>query len=150
MQNVIERVVRWLVFSVTLGMVPIVFGAYRLSTLEQTGTVSHSLSIVISHGELLIAAALLCGGASGEIVGSSRGLFRVLKTIMAGAAIVVLLFSAMYYADVTVAQLFGKPVDFALVQRTSLRVFVASVTVGGFALPSVHSNDIRPTRTLGR
>ena len=133
MRTVIEKVVRWLVFSVALGMVPIVFGAYRLSTLEQAGTLHQSLSIVVSHGELFLAAALLCGGASGEIFGSSSD-YRILKTISAGAAIILLLFSAMYYADVTVAQLFGKAIDSALVEKTSLQVLVGSVAIGSICV----------------
>jgi len=82
---------------------------------------------------LFLAAALLCGGASGEIFGSPSD-YRILKTISAGAAIILLLFSAMYYADVTVAQLFGKAIDSALVEKTSLQVLVGSVAIGSICV----------------
>ena len=126
MAEAFDKVARWLVFSVALGIIPLVVSAFCLATFGVPTTISHSLSVVVSHGELLIIAALLCGTASGEIVGTGGG-YRTLKAVSCGLAIILLLFSALYYADVSLAQSLGKQIDLNLVQTTSLKVFEASL-----------------------
>ena len=126
MERVFEKVVRWLVFTVLLALVPIAFSIFRLSTRDGSIPLADSVGSVLSGGELLLIAAILCGGAAGELFGAGPR-FRVLKVLSSGAAILLLLFSAMYFADVTAIRLSGGTLDNVLVQQTSVQVFFAAV-----------------------
>lgn len=101
-----EKLVRWCIFSVLLALVPIAFTALRLSTRTDSPPLAESVVHVLARGDLLLIAALLSARASGEILGSGAS-YRVLKLIANGGATIILLFAALYFADVTAAQLSG-------------------------------------------
>ena len=126
MKRVFEKLIHWMIFSVLLALVPLVFSAFRLFSRGNFSSLDASITDVLSRGELLLIAAILCAGASGEVFKSGPS-FRILKTISTGGAILLLLFSALYFADVTALQLSGGHMDGSLIQQTSLQVFLASV-----------------------
>jgi hypothetical protein len=127
--RIFERLVRWLIFSVVLAIVPLVFAAFRLSSRAQLSLLADSVSEILARGDLLLVAAILAARASGEIIGSSSS-YRLLKIVANGSAILILLFGALYFADVTAVQMAGEVINDAMVCTTSTYVFFSSVVCG--------------------
>ena len=125
-ERLTAKLMRWLIFSVVLALVPLAFTALRLSTRGDSPSLLTCLLRAISRGELLLIAAILCGRSSGELVGSGTS-YRISKTISAGGAVILLMLAALYFADVTAAQLSGQHIEAALVQKVSLILFVCGL-----------------------
>ena len=72
----------------------------------------------------------MCGGSVGLLIGSGATLL-ISKIISGGAAIIILMFSSLYYADVSALYRAGVPVNVRRVRQTSLVVFIAGVVFSG-------------------
>jgi hypothetical protein len=60
-----EKLVRWLIFSVVISLLPLLF---RFA-LEATDGKSPTLSDLLSQGELLLISSAIAAAAVGELIG---------------------------------------------------------------------------------
>lgn len=122
----LEKLVTWLIFSVLLAVVPLAATA----VFQATRDLPYDLPTLTAQGELLLVAASLCAAATGELFASgSRA--RVVKLIAGGAAVVVLLFAAIYFASVVSARQAGVPMNIIVIYHTSLAVFAGAFVASG-------------------
>ena len=114
----IIRFVKWIVFSVIISLLPLVFNL--LSALNRQKEAS--LSLLCSHGELLILSAAIAAGSIGELFGggSERA---ILKIIAGGGCVAVLFVACLSFADV--AQL-PQPVP-SVVTVESITIFILTL-----------------------
>lgn len=126
MGRIIERMVRWVVFSAILALVPLVFSVFRVAARNEQMSLEESVTFVLLGGELFLIGAILCGSGLGELVGD-RYRFLLPKTLLAGFMLSILLFSAMSFADVTALQFSGEPVNARFVQRSAWLVYASAV-----------------------
>ena len=129
MDRILTSLARWLVFTVLLSLVPIGFSALQLLSRGIDLSLRESLHEVLGRGDLLLIAAILCGGATGELFASGTS-YRMLRIIAAGGAILILTFSAMLFGDLAAAQLSGQAVDSLHIERMSTWFFGAAVVSG--------------------
>lgn len=122
----IEKLTLWFIFRVLLALVPILFTVVRIFT---TGG-ANPFATAIERGELVLITAAICGGSVGVLIGSGAAL-QIYKIISGGAVIIILMFSALYYADISAAYRAGVPVNVTRVRQTSLIVFGAGVVFSG-------------------
>jgi hypothetical protein len=99
------RVVRWLFFSVLIGLLPIIASAISLK-MKGTGPTAARL---LTHGELLLIASALCAAALGEIIGSGPR-FAVAKLIAGGSTLIVLLLTAQAFVELSAQHVAKGPV----------------------------------------
>jgi hypothetical protein len=125
-----EKVLKWLMFSVLLALVPIAFGVLSYASRNSGLGLQVSTARILSHGELLLVASALCAAAVGESFGEGKK-YRIPKLLSAGCAIIILLFSALYFADASAAYLAEVEYNENLVRTTSIYVFIAAVIASG-------------------
>lgn len=122
----IEKLVSWLFFSVILALVPLLVS----SLIQVTHKQAANLETVLAHGELLLIAAGLCAASAGELIGTGSGM-KILKLIAGGSAIVILVFAAIYFADIAASNQAKAVVDLGLVCDTSLTLFTCALFSSG-------------------
>ena len=91
---IIERLTVWVMFSVLLVLVPLLFDAGR--AMIRGG--SFSLDDAISRGELTLVTAAICGSAIGELFGVG-GAAKLGKILAGGGALLTLMFCAFFYTE---------------------------------------------------
>jgi len=116
------RVLRWLIFGVIMGLIPIVT-AY---VYQMTATGHTTFADIIDSGELLLVSAVMSGAAVGEIVGR-KPKYPLLTIVAAGSAVAVLFFASLYFAQVATTSV-ARP---DLVVKISLWVLGSTVICGG-------------------
>lgn len=119
----LERFIRWLVFSVVLALLPI--GLNAIKTIFRAGETFAWLGL-IEHGELLIIAAAVSAAAMGLLIGTGNGRFKIGKIIAGGAALIMTLVAASSYADLSAAIGAGVPMKPDAIFATSIVVFICS------------------------
>ncbi len=122
----IEKLTLWFIFRVLLALVPILFTVVRILTIGG----ANPFGTAIERGELVLLTAAICGGSVGVLIGSGATL-QIYKIISGGAAIIILMFSSLYFADVSAAYRAGVPINARHVRQTSLVVFCAGVVFSG-------------------
>lgn len=110
-----ERLVLWAIFSVGIALVPLVFKGVSLITKEPIEGEGN----VIIRGELLLITVALCAAAVGELLASGPS-FQLVKIISGGASIIILLFSSLYFAQVSALYADGTQVRVKVVRLLSL------------------------------
>lgn len=95
MNDIAAKMARWLIFSVIIALVPLVFAFVN----AQMKNVQADWTTTLGNGELLIVIAAICAGAVGELFGSSNR-FKVSKIVAGGSTVVVLIFSALVFASI--------------------------------------------------
>ena len=120
------KLLRWIIFSVVVALVPLIFNYLRLETR------GHEVAVfeVIENGELMLIVAALCAASIGGLIGSS-GAFQPLKIAAGGGATVSLMVAALYYADVSAARYSEAVADPASVATVSLTVFLLALVSSG-------------------
>jgi hypothetical protein len=121
-----EKLLRWIIFSVVLALIPIFFNAISLQTRGKTATIAE----LLQHGELYLIGAALCAAAIGELLGSGPRL-RLWKIICGGAATVVLMFTALCFADVSAAWIENSTVELVVIRNTSIILFLCATISSG-------------------
>ena len=124
--------IRWFIFSVLLGIVPIAFAAlYRRIT---TGELS--LRHTLRRGELLLVTVILSGGSIGYVMGVDADYYEANLTA-GGLSLVVLLLAALLHAAVSSNDL-QNPDQILQIRNVSIGIFIAGlftslscVAVGG-------------------
>lgn len=112
-RGVAEKVVRWIIFSVLLGLVPLIARGF---TIYPESSISIWL-LLSPHGEILLISSILCAAASGELLVTTRS-FPITKIFFGGSALALLLFATLYFGhNFTIEQsaLKSGPEDIALI-----------------------------------
>jgi hypothetical protein len=122
----VKSLTLFLFFRVLLSLVPIVYNGVRIAT---TGG-QDPFGAAIERGELLLLTAALCGGSVGVLIGSDAT-FQIYKIISGGAAIIILMLSSLYYADISSLYRQGVPVNVNIVKTTSRALFLLGVIASG-------------------
>jgi hypothetical protein len=117
----LEKLVKWLIFSVVLALIPILV-AYLGQITRGVLPPWHE---TFGRGELLLIAAAMCATSSGELFTAS-GSSRLGKLLAGGAAIVLLLVSASYFAEVSSSMRSQAAIDTLVVAQLSLFLYACS------------------------
>lgn len=120
------RLTKWLIFSVALALVPLVF---RLLIQLNAGSALH-IDPVLAHGELLLITASLCGASCGELFGSSSA-YRIGKLLAGGAAILLLSLAAIVFGAVVSAHHSADPLAPTRTATLSLILFICAIIACG-------------------
>lgn len=122
----VERLIRWFLFSVVVALLPIGFNLFRI--VMRGGQAS--VEALTGHGELLLVAAAICATALGEIITdtSSR---RIPKLVAVGASVIILVFASLSFADIAAGQASGDKIESTRVAWSSLTVLFFAVLAGG-------------------
>jgi hypothetical protein len=115
----VEKLLRWAIFGVIVALVPLAF-AYVSLMLNGTP----DLSKVLGNGELLIVVSAICAGGVGELIGSGNE-YQAWKIISGGLTVVVLILSALLFANVIDHK--GGTYNENTVEYISLSMFVFGV-----------------------
>ena len=93
-----EKVVHWLIFGVLMALVP--FAAAFFGDVDR-GVKLHSATL-FGKGELLIVAAVIAGGAIGDLFGTEvRETRKVPKLIVLGFCVISLVATSLWFADIS-------------------------------------------------
>ena len=117
-----EKLVRWLVFSVAISLLPLVFNFLRAYGRGATP----SLIDLNAHGELLLISAAIAAAAIGELV-ASGGRYQIAKIIAGGGCVLVLAVASLWFADISAPTSSGALVDYVRVSNASTVVFMFTV-----------------------
>ncbi len=129
MGRLIERLVRWFIFSVTIALLPLMFNYFRLLGRGE----NPDMNLVVSRGELLIVSAAIAAGAVGELIASGRAL-AIPKLISGGGCILILFLASLWFADISVAAISGQVIDARTVSVYSMYIFAFTVVSSGSSL----------------
>jgi len=117
-----EKVLRWLIFSVVLALIPLLANALMTLTFGTRPTLANTLA----HGELLLIAAALSAAGAGELFGT-RDTNRLKKIAAGGGSILVLLSTAIYFASVSSATSTGTSIDLSVVSSASIMLYLCAL-----------------------
>ncbi len=115
------RVIRWLIFNVALAVVPLVVSGLIRATRGQ----ALSLYIMLANGELLLITVCMAGAAIGELLGIKERRYPKLELIAGGTCVVILVVTAIYFADISSAHTSSQQIDFAVIKWTSLVLYTS-------------------------
>ena len=129
-----EKLIRWIIFSVLMALVPLLVDVLWIVTRGGT----EALTSVLARGELLLITAALCAASVGELFGSGNDR-RSRKVISGGAALLILLVSALYFVHVSEAYAHvseayvGKerPPDVGVIRTISILLYTSAVVSSG-------------------
>ncbi|HVF05834.1 MAG TPA: hypothetical protein VNA20_13410 [Frankiaceae bacterium] len=130
------RLVRWVLFTVAIALVPFAFFWVRST---QRGA-SAGLADVVGGGDLYLVAAAIVAGGIGELAGARRRRQPLTLLLAYGFAVLVLLWSALLFADTAAARTSATgtgappPADPAAVAVMSTWVIGAAVLSGGICV----------------
>src|SRR5262245_12879533 len=110
-----EKLAKWLIFSVALALVPVLVTFLGQITRGAALTWHEGLG----RGELLLIAAGLCASSSGELF-TAPSSSRLGKILAGGAALLLLLISAGYFAEVAATLRSQTKVETVVVAQFSL------------------------------
>ena len=126
----IERMVKWVIFSVLITLIPLLAAHLRELTQGSPG----SFGALIGRGELLLVAVALCAGGCGEIFSCKNRVGRTSLIIAGGACVVMILLAVTYYSDLTSAYRNNGFVNVDVVIYYSLVIFGVSVIASGVSV----------------
>jgi hypothetical protein len=120
----IERLLRWFIFSVAIALMPLLFRLF--DALSRGGGVQ--LPALLAHGELLLVTSAITAAGLGEVIGVRRldegqNLGGLGFVFMGGGCVITLMLSSWYFALVTT----NDGLLLSVVARSSVGVFVAGL-----------------------
>lgn len=119
-----EKIIKWLIFSVVLALLPFAFNYLRLSSRSIDPTFIN----IFGNGELLLVAAGIAAAAVGDLIGSGSG-HKIAKLFAGGGSVVVLCLASLHFADV--ASLKNSPTfDADVVVVSSMWFFIFAIISG--------------------
>lgn len=118
----IESLVRWVIFSVIVALLPLGF-----NLLRDIGR-GRGVSFVrlFSHGELLLVSAAISAGALGQLFGVRESL-SIAKVISGGACVVILTLASLWFADISGAGDSKPSLDTKAICKGSMIIFACTV-----------------------
>ena len=122
----VEKLIRWFIFSVIVALLPLIFNALRLIT---RGSV-FSITALTAHGELLLVACAISAAAVGELV-ASGSILKIAKIIVGGCSIIILSLASLYFADISAARLSGEILQNSVISRVTLILYSIALVSSG-------------------
>ncbi len=122
----LQVLLRWLIYSLLLGVVPIL----AVVVWRYFKTSEFSLTQSVSHGELLLVVSMLNGAAIGEALGSEPG-DGVLRLVVVGFAVLLMFLCTLLYAFVASAEWPMSAAEVRRVGRVSKRLFLSGALTSG-------------------
>jgi hypothetical protein len=135
--TMLEKLSRWLFFSVLFGVVPIL--ASLLYQLSDKATQTYGLAGLIGHGEVLLVTAALCASSAGELFGGSTGR-SIWKVIAGGSSTFLLLATTLYFSNISTSfamasiQKKEATIDAVAVANISTMLFLVSLFTCGWCI----------------
>lgn len=127
---VLTRLVRWLLFTVAVALVPFAFFWVRAAQRGEPA----GLADVLGGGDLYLVAAAIAAAGVGDVIATAKR-HPVPLLVATGLAVVVLLWSALLFADAVAARSHANGASTPRAPDPS-RVAVMSVWVVGAAVLS--------------
>ena len=121
-----DKTLRWLFFSVIIAVLPILFNG--LSAVTRNERIEWRE--LFTHGELLLAAAIISAGAGSELFGRSSAVFRRTRLIMVGMTYLIFFLASLWFASIADLIREGGKMNTDLVAWGSVLIFFASVVTG--------------------
>lgn len=123
--TVITKLVHWLVFSVIISLLPLIFNL--ITMIIYAWGPGPSLLSISSRGELMLVSAGIAAKGIGELFASGRKKL-IAKYVAGGGCVVVLVLSSMSFVYISTASGSGVPLDAAT------RISQASAIMLGFTM----------------
>jgi hypothetical protein len=118
--------VRWGIFAVAIALLPILISILGSVTRgDHVGFVE-----LLKHGELFLVSAAIVGAGLADLVGEGGPRFRALKLTTGGAAGLVAITAAVWFADVAAGRRDGLQLDSSGIAVGSLIVFACALVAG--------------------
>jgi hypothetical protein len=125
-EEVVYSLVRWAIFAVALALLPILIGILGSVTRgDKVGIVD-----LLENGELFLVSAAIVGAALADLVTEGGQRFRTLKLTTGGAAGLVGITAAAWFADVAAGRRDGLSLDSTGIAVGSLIVFGSALIAG--------------------
>ena len=131
------RFVKWIIFSVIIALLPLAFNFLSL----QTKGGSPTLEQICSKGELLLICVGISAAALGELMGGGGG-WTLARLLAGGGSLVILIFSALWFADISTCIAEQIAYNTGFVARGSILVFMIGTLCSGLCI--VLSQDASP------
>ena len=91
----LRKLVRWLVYTVVIALVPLLFTLLNLATYSKTV----NLKAITEHGEMLLIASALGAGAIGEMF-TAKVRLSFPQELCVGATLILVIVSSMWFASI--------------------------------------------------
>lgn len=116
------RLILWLLFVVTLGLVPIIIKLGRTRSFDD----------ILADGEVMILAAVFVAAAGGELTVRPPIIIRsaFVRAVLIGACFVVACIAAGWYANISALESVHLPMDISDIVYQTKIVMGASLFVG--------------------
>jgi hypothetical protein len=125
-----ERLVKWIVFSVVISLLPLAADWANRISQGRSGISEDVLAEVLAHGELLLISAAIAADAVGDLIGS-RPEFKMLKYLAGGACLAIILFGSLWYADIAANFRDGLALDHVMIAKWSTWILGLTVFTSG-------------------
>jgi hypothetical protein len=119
-----------LLFGVVVATAPLL--ASELSGLTNGNWID--INELLRRGELLLVATAISAAAIGELFGRNQNSMLIGRLLIAGGSVLVILASALWFADIASAHRHGEAVNAAAVAAGSLTIFAMAAILGACAM----------------
>ena len=126
----IERLVKWILFSVIISLLPLVADGVNRISQGRSGIGQSVLTEVLAHGELLLVSAAIAADAVGDLIGSGPE-FKMLKYLAGGACLAIILFGSLWYAGIAANSHDGRLLNNGMIARWSASILGLTVLTSG-------------------
>jgi hypothetical protein len=126
-KRAVRRLIRWLLFNVTIGLLPIMFTVVRM-LLKGLPPV-----YFIPSSELLLVSVVIAGTSIGELVGSGKNRLT-LKYFVGGISVILLCFATFCFAEFSHSGYSPHNFDGEIVQYSSIAMFCCILVLGGISI----------------
>lgn len=120
-----RKLVRFLLFSVCVALVPILFRCLP----SPSGQPSRSLADAVAHGELLLVGVAAAATALGEVLGTGRE-HDLRHLLGGGTCVLVIIAASLYFAGIPTAS----PIDSSAVFNVSGVVFTLAMAASTYTI----------------
>lgn len=122
----LQRLIRWLIFSVIVALLPLAFNAFMILV---TGK-ELSLLLICSNGELLIISAAISAAAIGELF-SSNYPHQIPKYLAGGGCVISLCVASLMFAYIAGAAKSNVTLEGQVILNSSLIMFIFAILSSG-------------------
>ena len=124
--DILYSLVRWGIFAVAIALLPILISILGSVTRgDDVGFVE-----LLQNGELFLVSAAIVGAGIADLVAEGGSRFRTLKLTTGGAAGLVAITAAAWFADVAAGRRDGLELDSSGITTGSLIVFACALVAG--------------------
>lgn len=124
-----NKLLQWIVFSVAVGLMPIIFTLIHSATIGANA----SLDIILGRGELIMVSCLLSATALGELVSGGKSYFRW-RLFSGGGCLCILLIASFWFATISTQLSQGEPYNRELVATWSIPLFFITIAAASGAI----------------